>query len=480
MITKMKRAAAALAAVVLTGTLFTACGDNNTDSTTTTAADTAAAADNGDAAADTEAAADDTAAAETEASADTAALSGTIKVLHHRTDRDQDGTMAELTKGFNELYPDVTVEYQSFTNYADDIATMMQADNYGDVVMTPQALKQADLPNFFVSFGSYDELSKDYYWLENYSVDGQVYALPTGGTASGVLYNKRVWADAGITELPKTTDEFLACLKQIGENTDAIPYYTNYNASWCITQWQSLVVGASGDPEYNTKLLTEKTDLFSEGSPYDAVYGTLFDIYADPSLHEEDPMTTDWEGCKPAFAEGKIATMVLGSWAITQFQEACDQVGTDRADVGYMPFPNSIDGQIYSVSSNDYMMSVNKDSANLDAAMAYARWFCTDSGFAQNEGEISGLKSASMPDTLSSFEELNVQLFVEAAFPDELQGKWDEIAKESEVDPWGDASTNFKFRMAEAAFGGQGREAYDTICADTNAAWAASRDSILG
>ena len=472
---QMKKTAAATVAVLMVCSVFAGCGNtDNSASTTTTAATTTAKsadanADSNDNAADTTAA--------TEANAE---LSGTIKVLHHRTDRDQDGTMAKLTEGFNALYPNVKVEYQSFTNYADDIATMMQSDNYGDVVMTPQALKQADLPNFFASFGSYDELSKDFYWLENYSVDGSVYALPTGGTASGILYNKKVWADAGITSLPSTTDEFLSCLKQIKENTSAIPYYTNYNAGWCITQWQSLVVGASGDPDFNTKLLTEKTDIFTKGGAYDAVYGTLFDIYADPDLHEEDPMTTDWEGCKPAFAQGKIATMVLGSWAISQFQEAAVQVGTDPADVGYMPFPNSIDGKIYSVSSNDYMMSVNKNSANLDAAMAYARWFCTDSGFAQNEGEISGLKGAPMPETLSSFEELGVELFVENPCPDELTGKFDEIAKASEFDPWGDASTNFKFRMAEAAFRGKGRTAYDEIVADVNAAWNSTRDSILG
>ena len=469
---KFRKTMAACAAMVIAGSVFTACGSNAGSGDSNITEGTTAAG-----------AADTTAAGGEDAgnAASDSGLSGTIKVLHHRTDRDQDGTMAKLTEGFNALYPNVTVEYQSFTNYADDIATMMQSDNYGDVLMTPQALKQADLPNFFTSFGSYSELSQKYYWLENYSVDGQVYALPTGGTASGILYNKKVWADAGITELPKTTDEFLACLKQISENTDAIPYYTNYNASWCITQWQSLVVGASGDPEYNsTRLLVNKEELFSKGSPYDAVYGTLFDIYADPTLHEEDPMTTDWEGCKPAFAQGKIATMVLGSWAISQFQEAAEQVGTDPADVGYMPFPNSIDGKIYSVSSNDYMMSVNKNSANLDAAVAYAEWFCTDSGFAQNEGEISGLKGAAMPETLSSFDELGVQLFVESAAPENLLGKFDEIAKSSEVDPWGDASTNFKFRMAEAAFDGKGREEYDKICADVNAAWDKSRDEILG
>ena len=276
---KFKRAAAACAAVMMAGTFFTACGDNaSTGDTTTTAANSAetTAAANG--------ASDDT-QADTQAAEGNSEISGTIKVLHHRTDRDQDGTMAKLTEGFNALYPNVTVEYQSFTNYADDIATMMQSDNYGDVLMTPQALKQADLPNFFASFGSYDDLSQKYYWLENYSVDGSVYALPTGGTASGVLYNKKVWADAGITELPKTTEEFVQCLGKIAENTDAIPYYTNYNASWCITQWQSLVVGASGNPSYNIDLLTNKEELFSKGSPYDAVYGTLFDIYADPKLH---------------------------------------------------------------------------------------------------------------------------------------------------------------------------------------------------
>ena len=126
------------------------------------------------------------------------------------------------------------------------------------------------------------------------------------------------------------------------------------------------------------------------------------------------------------------------------------------------------------------MMSVNKNSENLDAAIAYATWFCTDSGFAQNEGEIAGLKGAPMPETLASFDELGVQLFVENPASEELLGQFDEIAKASEVDPWGDASTNFKFRMAEAAFDGKGREEYDKIVADVNAAWAASRDEILG
>ena len=84
-----------------------------------------------------------------------------------------------------------------------------------------------------------------------------------------------------------------------------------------------------------------------------------------------------------------------------------------------------------------------------------------------------------MPDTLSAFDELDVQLFTEDPVPDELVGKFNEIDKNSEVDTWGDAATNFKFQMAEAAFKGEGRDKYKEICDSVNAAWDKTRDEVL-
>jgi ABC-type glycerol-3-phosphate transport system substrate-binding protein len=48
----------------------------------------------------------------------------------------------------------------------------------------------------------------------------------------GVIYNKRIWKEAGIDKLPATPDEFLECLQKIKDNTDAIPLYTNFAAGW--------------------------------------------------------------------------------------------------------------------------------------------------------------------------------------------------------------------------------------------------------
>ena len=124
-------------------------------------------------------------------------------------------------------------------------------------------------------------------------------------------------------------------------------------------------------------------------------------------------------------------------------------------------------------------MSVNKNSKDVDLAKEFVYWFVDDSGFAAGQGMISTKKGAPMPDTLSAFDELDVQLFTEDPVPDELVGKFNEIDKNSEVDTWGDAATNFKFQMAEAAFKGEGRDKYKEICDSVNAAWDKTRDEVL-
>lgn len=60
-------------------------------------------------------------------------------------------------------------------------------------------------------------------------------------------------------------------------------------------------------------------------------------------LTEDDFTTTSWEGSKGMINRGEIATMVLGSWAYSQMVDA-DSHGED---IGYMPFPITIDGKQY-------------------------------------------------------------------------------------------------------------------------------------
>lgn len=398
----------------------------------------------------------------------------TLKVLTCRTDRVEDGSLDAVTEAF-EKANNCVVEYQGYTDYETDVSTMMNTTEYGDVLMIPGTVKLSDLGNFFEPLGTYDEMSQKYNWVNAKMYDNQVYGLPIWGNVSGgICYNKRIWAEAGVTELPKTPEEFLAALKLIEQNTDAIPYYTNYaDASWTLVQWAALVNSASGSSSYENDILTSKRDLFIDGDAYYEVYELMFDIFSDPTLIEEDPMTTDWEGCKKAINEGKIATMVMGSWAVAQFKEA----GENPDDVGYMPAPFNVNGKQYAESANDYCLGVNKNkSAEIkELGKKYITWFVEESGFAQKEGSVCTLKGSAMPDYLDAF--ADCELFVTETAPDGLVGVWDAINNDSEVGTWQGDAANFKIQIAEAAFAGESKDKVASILADANAKWNATRDA---
>lgn len=397
-----------------------------------------------------------------------------LKVLTCRTDRVEDGSLDEVTEAFEQAN-NCIVEYQGYTDYESDVSTMMNTTEYGDVLMIPGTVKLADLGNFFEPLGTYDEMSQKYNWVDAKMYDNQVYGLPIwGGVSGGICYNKRIWAEAGVTELPKTPEEFLAALKLIEQNTDAIPYYTNYaDASWTLVQWAALVNSASGSATYERDILTAKRDLFVDGDAYYEVYELMFDIFSDPTLIEEDPMTTDWEGCKKAINDGKIATMVMGSWAVAQFKEA----GENGDDIGYMPAPFNIDGQQYAESAPDYSLGINKNRSDeiKDLAKKYITWFVEESGFAVREGSVGTLKGSEMPDYLDAF--ADCIMFTTEPAPEGLVGVWDTINNDSEVGTWQGDAANFKILIAEAAFAGESKDSMVEILNNTNAKWAATRDA---
>lgn len=404
----------------------------------------------------------------------------TLEVLTHRTDRladGGDGSLIDRTKAFEEAF-NCKVVYKGFTNYADDVSKMMTTEDYGDVLNIPDSVELKDLGNFFEPLGTYDELKDTYRWVDKKMSDKTVYGISTGGTATGILYNTKVWADAGITELPKTPEEFIAALEKIADKGDAIPYYTQFaDASWTITQWSSLILSASGNANYNNDLLTNKEDLFAEDGGYYKTFKLLYDVFSNSKIIEEDPSTTQWEASKDWMADGKIGTMVMGSWAVSQFEE---KAAGHEEDIGYMPVPFTVDGKQYAQTATDYCMGVNKHSDNKELAKKYVEWFALESGFAYSEGMIPPAINSELPKNLANFaEDKGVVLFEETLAPDELQGKFNEIDKTSEIGTWDGDAANFKIKLAEAAFAGKGEEGFKAIIEDCNKRWAETRDSVI-
>ncbi len=316
-------------------------------------------------------------------------LETTISVFNHRTDLDSEDyggvTWKEYLEAFNEMYPGITVDITTDTNYADDALTHLQSGDYETILMIP-AVDLSDLSTYFMSYGDLDTMSSLINYADKWAYDGEVYGVASTATTQGIVYNKKVFEEAGITEIPATPEEFLEALKAIKENTDAIPLYTNYAAGWTMGAWDAYIaVNATGDAAYmNQKLLhTENPfqDYDDDAHAYN-VYKILYDAVAE-GLTEEDYTTTDWEGCKGMLNNGEIGCMVLGSWAYPQMEAA----GENAEDIGYMPFPITIDGEQYAASGPDYCFGINVNASEDEkaAAMVFVKWMTEVSGFSYNE-----------------------------------------------------------------------------------------------
>ncbi|KFI60246.1 sugar ABC transporter substrate-binding protein [Bifidobacterium cuniculi] len=315
-------------------------------------------------------------------------------------------------KEFNEMYPDIKVNVQTDSNYADSALTRLQANNDSwDIMMIP-AVDLSELGNYFVSYGATDEVGKEVKLSKEKAYDGQTYGIATDGQTSGVVYNAKVFKDAGITELPKTPDEYIADLKLIKEKTDAIPLYTNFAEEWAMGAWDFYIGGiATGNPKFINQVMPHdkapfaKNDKDPQTYPY-AVYNTLYQAVAN-GLTEEDYSTTDWESSKGKINNGEIGSMVLGAWAVTQMKQA----GDHPDDVQYMPFPITVDGKQYATLSGNYSMGINKnsDASRQEAAMIFVKWMTEKSGYAQNEGGIPIVQGDDkMPEIYEHFSDVDL------------------------------------------------------------------------
>lgn len=397
-------------------------------------------------------------------------LSADIKVLTHKTDV-IDTTFTSYVDEFQKIYPNINIEYEGITDYAESMTMRLTTDDWGEICMIPTTVDKTELPEKFVNFGTLDELNKNYVMLNNYAYEGAVYGMPSMGNAQGVVYNKKVFEEAGITELPKTPDEFLDALQKIKDNTDAIPMYTNFAAGWTMGAWDAYVNGsATGDPDFSNEGMVHGKNPFQKHDdmtgPY-AVYYTLYEAVAK-GLTEDDPTTTDWEGSKGMINNGEIGCMVLGSWAVTQVQQG----GSHPDDIGYMSFPITVNGKQYATAGPDYCYGINKHVSEDEqlASMIYVKWLVEESGFAESEGGIPVVADAEYPEVLKAFDEIELVIDNPPVAGEETL--FNDINNESEIGL--NSSNEPKQAIVEAAL--TGTQTLDEIMDEWNEKWTAAQE----
>ncbi|MFI5916893.1 ABC transporter substrate-binding protein [Dactylosporangium sp. NPDC051541] len=403
--------------------------------------------------------------ADDQASGTEGKIGGEITVLTQRTDI-VNTVFRDYKKKFEAKCPGTTVKFEAITDYEGDVRVRMNTKNYGDVLLIPNSVTADQYANFFEALGTVDELQNKYRFVRSEgSFEGKVYGLSITGNAQGYVFNKKVWTQAGITEPPKTPEEFLAALKAIKDKTGVIPLYTNYKETWPLGQWEGARGAISGDPDAATKLARDDAP-WAAGKEHFVIDSLLYDAVKG-GYTEPDPTTTNWEQSKGLLGTGKIATMMLGSWSIVQMQKAA----ANPDDIGYWPSPTQAGGKFHSVIGGDYKQAVNRNSKNKATARAWIDWFDDESDYAVDKGGVPPLKSAPMPKTLADLTAAKVELIEMNPAPKGEEGLVDKIGNTAEV-----ALSDGKYRQRIVDAGrGAKKESKDQIFADLNKMWSEAR-----
>jgi len=159
---------------------------------------------------------------------------------------------------------------------------------------------------------------------------------------------------------------------------------------------------------------------------------------------------------------------VLGSWAVTQMQDA----GDNPDDVGYMPFPISVNGKQYANAASDYCYGISAAASDDEkiAAMLYIKWLTESSNFSYDQGGVPIIVGDAYPPTLEGF--TSAELVVDNSAPDEEADLSSNVMAEAEL--MINSDYTHVQRIVEAAINGD--ETLDDVVADWNESWNAAVD----
>jgi multiple sugar transport system substrate-binding protein len=240
------------------------------------------------------------------------------------------------------------------------------------------------------------------------SIGGVLYGIPNEIDVYALNYNKKLFAEAGIAEAPKTWDEFLAAAEKLTDKAKGQQGFGLIN-SWAagvLHPFSSLLVSNGGD-----LVVDGKPTLDSEAAKqtFELYEKLIKSGYSDPAMATADANTTG--PFLDSFVSGKTGMIIMANWWESALKAG---MGDNFADIATAPIPVGPSGDTARSISYSWMTVVNaKASAEEQtAAWDFLNWL---------NGPESGPNGASaMGDILMSMGILPSRTSDGAAFADKL------------------------------------------------------------
>lgn len=240
------------------------------------------------------------------------------------------------------------------------------------------------------------------------SIDGTLYGIPNEIDVYALNYNKRLFAEAGIAEAPKTWDEFLAAAEKLTDKSKGQQGFGLIN-SWAagvLHPFASLLVSNGGDLVVDGKPVLDSAAAKETFELYETL---IAKGYSDPAMATADANTTG--PFLDNFVSGKTGMIIMANWWELALKAG---MGDAFADIATAPIPVGPSGDKARSISYSWMTVVNAKASAEEQAEAW-------DFLAYLNGPESGPNGASaMADILMTMGILPSRTSDGAAFADRL------------------------------------------------------------
>ncbi len=194
--------------------------------------------------------------------------------------------------------------------------------------------------------------------------NGKRYLVPFNYHYAGMFYNKKVLADAGITELPTTWDEFMAAGQTLLDQ-GVTPIALGSKDRWPAQFWFDYLLLRTAGPEYRAKLM-DGTASYDDAEVQAAM--AIWKDLTDKGYFLPNANADGWTDASDKVARGDAAMTLMGTW-ITGYWNGIGLVPGE--DYDFFPFPAITEGIPNAVVGPVDGFVISSDVQNIDGAKEF-------------------------------------------------------------------------------------------------------------
>lgn len=272
----------------------------------------------------------------------------------------------ELITRFNKEYPNVKINYQSvpFGEAQNKFKTAAEAGEGAPDILRAEV---AWVPEFAASGHLYaldgsDVLTKNHFLDTALSSDvynGKTYGVPQVTDTLGLMYNKKLFTEAGIDHAPTTWAEVKEDAKLLKEKAHVDGIYLNSGGYFLLP----FMYGEGGDlVDAKAKKIEVASQANKDGIK---IAQDLVTSGAAPKPDANDSYGT----MMTLFKEGKVGMVINGPWEVANVSKDPKFGGFDN--LGIAPVPAGSKGAGAPVGGHNYVVYSGMDEKKADAATAF-------------------------------------------------------------------------------------------------------------